>query len=244
MKTACIAIAVLLAVRSHAEMLNLRQLRDRCAPIAPLATLSAIVNAESSANPIALQLDFPGRLLRQWQLPPGTLRLMRQPSNAKEALEWIDYLNAWHVSVDVGLMQVSTDEAARRHVPAAALLDPCTNIRTGWAILSDDYQLEVRTSGPGQTALEHALSRYNTGDTNRGIDNGYLARVMAALNRLPGVSDPNQSKNAEHRGGQRDRARRSHNSGHSRTSTRIRDSRIGSGESHDAAIDSFQIDGP
>jgi Transglycosylase SLT domain len=114
MKTLFIAVVILLSAQSYAETVNLRQLRDRCAPTAPLATLSAIVGAESSGNPNALQLDFPRSLLRRWHLPPGTLRLMRQPNSGKEALEWIDYLNAQHVSVDVGLMQVSTDEATRR----------------------------------------------------------------------------------------------------------------------------------
>lgn len=128
---------------------------------------------------------------------------MRQPSNAKEALEWIDYLIAWHVSVDLGLMQVSTNEATRRHIPTAALLDPCTNIRTGWAILSDDYELEVRTYGPGQAALQHALSRYNTGDTNRGIDNGYLARVTVALKHLSAMPDAHQSRKVQYPGGQK-----------------------------------------
>jgi len=128
---------------------------------------------------------------------------MRQPSSAEEALEWIDYLNTRHISVDVGLMQVSTNEAARRHIPAAALLDPCTNVRTGWAILSDDYQIEMRDYGPGQAALQHALSRYNTGDTNKGIDNGYLAHVMAAQKRLASVPDPNQSRSVQHPGGQK-----------------------------------------
>ncbi|UWZ85110.1 transglycosylase SLT domain-containing protein [Occallatibacter riparius] len=203
MKTAFIALAILLPAQSFAQTVNLGQLRDRCVPTASLATLSAIVHAESSGNPIALQLDFPNRLLRQWQLPPGALRLMRQPSNVKEALEWIDYLNAWHVSVDVGLMQVSTEEAMRRHIPTAALLDPCTNIRTGWAILSDDYELEVRTYGPGQAALQHALSRFNTGDTNRGIDDGYLARVMAALKQLSHLPNPTRSSRAQHPGGQK-----------------------------------------
>ena len=203
MKTAFIAMCFSHRRPAYAETANLSQLRDLCAPTAPLVTLAAIVSAESGGNPNALQLDFPHSLLRRWRLPPGTLRLMRQPNSAKEALEWIDYLNARHVSVDVGLMQVSTDEATRRHISPAALLDPCTNVRTGWAILSDDYQIEVRTYGPGQAALQHALSRYNTGDTNRGIDNGYLARVMAALKRLAGMPDPNQSRNAQHPGGQK-----------------------------------------
>jgi type IV secretion system protein VirB1 len=43
----------------------------------------------------------------------------------------------------------------------------------------------MKTYGPGQEALQHAISRYNTGDTQRGIDNGYLARVMAALRQGP-----------------------------------------------------------
>jgi type IV secretion system protein VirB1 len=72
----------------------------------------------------------------------------------------------------------------RRHISPGALLDPCVNVRTGWSILQDDYQIEVNHFGPGQVALQHALSRYNTGDAKRGIDNGYLARVMTALKRL------------------------------------------------------------
>ena len=54
----------------------------------------------------------------------------------------------------------------------------------------DDYQIEVNRFGPGQAALQHALSRYNTGDTNRGIENGYLARVMTSLKRLNGGTAP------------------------------------------------------
>lgn len=168
----------------HAQTMSLSQLRDRCAPTAPLSTLAAIISAESSGNQNAIQIDFPNALLRQWRLPAGALRLQRQPKNTDEAGQWIAYLSGHHISVDVGFMQVSTDEAMRRRISPAALLDPCTNIRTGWSILENDYWIEVNHFGPGQVALQHALSRYNTGDTNRGIDNGYLARVMAALKRL------------------------------------------------------------
>ncbi len=202
MKIAIIAM-LLFSASTYAETANLSQLRDLCVPSAPLVTLAAIVSAESGGNPNALQLDFPHSILRRLQLLPGALRLIRQPNSAKEALEWIDYLNARRVSVDVGLMQVSTDEARHRHISPAALLDPCTNVCTGWAILSDDYQIEVRTYGPGQAALQHALSRYNTGDTNRGIENGYLAHVMAVLKRLADMPNPNLSKIAQHPGGQR-----------------------------------------
>jgi type IV secretion system protein VirB1 len=182
-KTLATLFAIFSAAFCHAQTMSLIQLRDRCAPTAQSSTLAAIISAESSGNPNSIQIDFPNALLRRWRLPAGTLRLQRQPKNAEEAAQWITYLNAHHISVDVGLMQVSTDEAMRRHVSPAALLDPCTNIRTGWSILQDDYEIEVNRFGPGQVALQHALSRYNTGDTNRGIDNGYLARVMTALKR-------------------------------------------------------------
>jgi type IV secretion system protein VirB1 len=147
----------------------------------PLTTLNAIVRVESGGNPNAMQIDFPRALLKQWHLPEGTLRLKRQPTNQREALEWLDYFERRSIFVDVGLMQVSTAEAKRRGIPVESLLDPCSNLRFGWEILNRAYQLEIKTYGPGQQALQHAISRYNTGDAQRGIDNGYLARVMAAL---------------------------------------------------------------
>jgi type IV secretion system protein VirB1 len=193
--------AILSAALCHAQTLNLFQLRDRCAPMAPLTTLAAIIRAESSGNPNAIQIDFPKALLRRWRLPPGKLRLQRQPNGSQEAGEWIAYLNAHHISVDVGLMQVSTDEAMRRHIAPAVLLDPCANVRTGWAILEDDYEIEVKHFGPGQVALQHALSRYNTGDPNLGIDNGYSARVTAALRGLEEKSSNDQNRITQTKGG-------------------------------------------
>ena len=91
-------------------------------------------------------------------------------------------------------MQVSSQEAQRRKIDPESLLDPCTNLRAGWKIFEDAYQIEVATYGPGQTALQHALSRYNTGNTARGFDNGYVPRVLAALRRLPSPSQSNTEK--------------------------------------------------
>lgn len=166
-----------------------------------MSTLAALIFTESGGNPNAIQIDFPNTLLRRWRLPAGTLRLERQPSDAQEAGEWIAYLNAHHVSVDVGLMQVSTDEAMRRHISPATLLNPCTNLQIGWSILEDDYKSEVNRFGPGLVALQHALSRYNTGDTNRGIDNGYFARVTAALRRLQDEQPKNETRIGQRNGG-------------------------------------------
>ena len=160
------------------DLAALRDLRDRCIPDAPFSTLAAIVQTESGGNPYAIQVDFPIALLRRWHMRPGTLRLARQPKDGAEALAWMQYLSSFDIFTDIGLMQVSTAEAQRRKIEPLTLFEPCTNLRIGWQILQDDYAIEVKHYGPGQTALEHAISRYNTGTSNGGIDNGYYARVV------------------------------------------------------------------
>src|ERR1700760_4353542 len=159
-------------------------LESTCLPTAPLATLRAVIQVESNGNPNAMQVDFPKVLLQRWKLPEGTIRLKRQPTNQREALDWLVYFQSYDIFVDVGLMQVSTAEAKRRGISPESLLEPCTNLRVGWQILEDAYEIEKKTYGPGQEALQHAISRYNTGDPQQGIANGYLARVFAAVRRL------------------------------------------------------------
>jgi type IV secretion system protein VirB1 len=179
------ALLLIISMAMFGQEVNLSVLHRSCVPQAPMSTLAAIVHTESGGNPCALAIDFPNALLLHWKLSSGTLVLARQPHNQQEALDWIAYFERRGVSVDVGLMQVSTAEAQRRGIKLTTLIDPCTNLRVGWAILEGFYQLEMRHYGPGQTALVHSLSRYNTGDTQRGIANGYLGRVLASLRSLP-----------------------------------------------------------
>jgi type IV secretion system protein VirB1 len=152
------------------------------------------VRVESGGNQSAMQIDFPKTLLKRWHLPAGTVALKRQPTNSREALAWLGYFQTYGIYVDLGLMQVSSYEAQRRKIDPESLLDPCTNLRAGWQIFEDAYRIEVVTYGPGQTALQHALSRYNTGDTARGFDNGYVQRVLAALRRQPRPSQSDPEK--------------------------------------------------
>jgi len=183
---AFLAVSLLLLPSGvRAENTDVARLQSTCLPAAPLITLRAVIEAESSGNPNAMQIDFPKALLKRWNLPEGTLRLKRQPTDQHEALDWLAYFQSYDIYVDLGLMQVSTAEAKRRGISPASLLEPCTNLQVGWQILEDDYRIEQRTYGPGQEALQHAISRYNTGDTQQGIANGYLGRVLAAVRRIP-----------------------------------------------------------
>ena len=184
MKSFRIMAVLLLPPLALGQNADITRLQSSCLPTAPLSTLRAVIQVESRGNPNAMQIDFPKGLLKRWRLPEGTLRLKRQPTNEREALDWLAYFQSYDIFVDLGLMQVSTAEAKRRGISPESLLEPCTNLRVGWQILEDAYQIEKKTYGPGQEALQHAISRYNTGDPQQGITNGYLARVFAAVRRL------------------------------------------------------------
>jgi type IV secretion system protein VirB1 len=183
------------AANLPAQRLDIAALQSSCLPAVPLTTLNAIIRVESGGNPNAMQIDFPRALPKRWHLPEGALRLKREPATKREALVWLNYFERHGISVDLGLMQVSTAEAQRRGLPVESLLDPCFNLRSGWQILDSAYQLEMKTYGPGQEALQHAISRYNTGDTQSGIDNGYLARVIAALKQSPATTSGIRGEN-------------------------------------------------
>jgi len=186
MKTFLAVSLLLLPAAVRAESPVASRLESTCLPTVPLTTLRAVIEVESGGNPNAMQIDYPKALLKRWNLPEGTLRLTRQPTDQREALDWLAYFQSYDIFVDLGLMQVSTAEAKRRGISPASLLEPCTNLQVGWQILEDDYRIEQRTYGPGQEALQHAISRYNTGDTRQGIVNGYLGRVLAAVGGLTG----------------------------------------------------------
>jgi type IV secretion system protein VirB1 len=194
MKILTVVCLLCFAANAFGQRLDVAALQSHCLPAEPLSTLSAIIRVESDGNPNAMQIDSPRVILKRWHLPEGTLRLKRQPATQREALEWLGYFERRGIFVDVGLMQVSTAEARRRGISVESLLDPCSNLRAGWQILDSAYQIEVKIYGPGQGALQHAISRYNTGDTQRGIDNGYLARVMAALKQSPATTSPTRGE--------------------------------------------------
>ena len=73
-------------------------------------------------------------------------------------------------------MQVNSRNLQALGIAVFQAFDPCTNIRAGATILSADYADASRLRGPGQAALQAALSAYNTGDFYRGFENGYVAR--------------------------------------------------------------------
>jgi len=134
-----------------------------CASNVASITLRAIARVESRDNPLAIHVNG----IRE-QPPPAR--------SAQQAARVAETYIARGYSVDIGLMQVNSRHLAVIGVTVEQLLDPCTNIRAAATILTTDYAAAVRTRGDGQSALQLALSAYNTGNFYRGFANGYVAR--------------------------------------------------------------------
>ncbi len=152
-----------------------------CAPNVAPATLQAMARVESGDNPLAIHVN--------------SIRVQPLPAhNAGQAARVAETYIARGYSVDIGLMQVNSHHLGALGVTVAQMLDPCRNISAAATILTADYAAAARARGDGQSALQAALSAYNTGDFYRGFANGYVVRyygpggVPAPIGGLPEAS--------------------------------------------------------
>jgi type IV secretion system protein VirB1 len=161
---------------SEAEFVSLA---TRCAPGAPADTLLAIARTESDLYTNAISINHPRASARRVAYRDGELVLTKQPKDRREAMSWLHWFAFHQYSVSIGLMQVNAETAARLRVNADQLLEPCTNLRIGATILISAYSKIAREIGEGFSALDAALSSYNTGNPTAGFRNGYVANVYA-----------------------------------------------------------------
>ena len=137
----------------------------QCAPTVAPATIEAIVRVESNGDPLALYINGLGAV--HVTSVDAAVALARQAIAAG-------------YTVDIGLMGLNTRTLQQFHVSIQDAFDRCTNLSIGGAVLTRNYRAEVKRYGPGEMALEAALSAYNTGDFWRGRENGYLARYFGS----------------------------------------------------------------
>lgn len=146
-------------------MLPSPDLIHHCAPNVAPETVQAIVRVESGGNPYAIGIN-------------GPHHLKQQPQTAQEAIRWTRHYMNLGYSVDLGLMQVNSGNLKGLGLNLNQLFDPCTNLKAGSRILSRGYAGAVKRYGTGQTALKAALSAYNTGNYEKGFQNGYVAKYF------------------------------------------------------------------
>ncbi|MGF1877450.1 lytic transglycosylase domain-containing protein [Photobacterium frigidiphilum] len=131
------------------------------------AMVQKIIAVESANNPIAINVNILKGKPKPRYTPPKTKAAAIRLAN--------DYIKQGH-SVDLGLMQVNSNNLTHYGVTVNDMFNPCKNINVGSTILYEAYQRALRTKKEPQIALRHALSIYNTGNMTYGFKNGYVNR--------------------------------------------------------------------
>jgi len=127
-------------------------------------TVRQVIDVESKGNPIALNVNG--------------ATLSRQPRDAADAATLArQYIEAGY-TVDLGLMQVNSANLPKLGYTVEDMFDTCKNLRAGSTVLTDFYTLARARYPDEQSALQAALSAYNTGSFTRGFSNGYVARYF------------------------------------------------------------------
>ena len=150
----------------------------RCAPQVSVDMLEAVARAESGLNPWALHDNTTDQ----------TEHAASQTRAEADANQWISHGD----SVDLGLMQINSENLSALGLTVKSALDPCASLAAGAAILRAAYGSDD-TPATQQVALLMALSRYNTGSPIRGIMNGYAHKVMTTMTS---VDQPMSQKSA------------------------------------------------
>ncbi|AHG50095.1 type VI secretion protein (plasmid) [Rhizobium leguminosarum bv. trifolii CB782] len=149
-----------------------RLARD-CAPSVDPTTLAAIAKVESGFDPLAAHDNTTGETLH-WDD-------QKQAHNSVK-----DRLNAHH-SIDVGLMQINSNNFSALNLSIENALQPCRSLAAAAYLLESRYAGGA-TPAAQQIALRRAISAYNTGDLQSGFVNGYVQKVEAAAQEI--VSRP------------------------------------------------------
>ncbi len=147
---------------------TLAALLARCATGVGPTTMRAIVSYESGARPFAIG--------------DNTSRRSYVPRDRSSAIAIASSLLRAGHDIDVGYAQVNVRNFDAYGLDVARALDPCTNVAVGSHILRAAYARAARRFGPGQEALAHALSAYNTGGFYAGA--AYARDVYATAARL------------------------------------------------------------
>jgi type IV secretion system protein VirB1 len=143
------------------------QLFSTCAPNVGPHTLAAVASYESNTDP--------------WTIGDNTAHRGYHFTSRDEAERAARALVAAGHNIDLGLMQINSVHLGENGLSLENVFEPCTNVETGAGVLSAAYRRAAAEFGPGQTALRHALSAYNTGSLFAGTAyaNGVAARARA-----------------------------------------------------------------
>lgn len=134
-----------------------------CAPAVHPVTALSIVRHESDQNP--------------WAVGVNSKRLSSQPTTREQAVGLAKTFIGMGYSVDVGYAQINSATLDRLGLTVEQGFEPCTNLNSMQHVLVRNYSAAALHFGEGQSALQAALSAYNTGNMRAGLRNGYVKAV-------------------------------------------------------------------
>ncbi|WP_305843205.1 lytic transglycosylase domain-containing protein [Photobacterium leiognathi] len=130
------------------------------------AMIQKIIQVESGNNSLAINVNKKA----------GHKPRYKQPKTKTDAIQLANYYIHLGHSVDLGYMQVNSNNLKKYGVTVSDMFNPCKNIAVGSTILLHAYQRALKSKREPQVALRHALSIYNTGNMNYGFRNGYVKK--------------------------------------------------------------------
>ena len=133
-------------------------------PIVPTKIVRMIVQEESTKNPYAVNVNKDGKSLVSFI-----------PKTKDEAITIAQsYINAGF-NVDVGYMQLNSDNFKQLNTTLENALEPCKNIYLSSTIFYNFYK-DTSKKDSSITRVQKSLSAYNTGSYELGFKNSYVAK--------------------------------------------------------------------
>lgn len=143
---------------------------DECRNInVPTKIVQMIIQEESSKKPFAVNVNKDGKSFVSFN-----------PKSKDEAKKLASNYIEKGFSVDVGYMQLNSDNFTRLNTNLDEALDPCKNIYFASTIYFNFYQ-KTNSKKPKLVRVKESLSAYNTGSYEKGFKNGYVAKYEKYL---------------------------------------------------------------
>ena len=161
-------------------IIGFSSLYGTCGPEVHPATTQAIVEVESSGNPLAIH--------------DNDTRTSYTPSSRSQAAEIASRLLARRHSIDIGLMQINSWHLRKKKIDCESLFDPCFNIKTGTEILAAFYRThrQKSPSDPPDLTLLKSLSSYNTGTPYKGTR--YVTKILKKARAIDHKTAPQNTR--------------------------------------------------
>lgn len=152
-----------------------------CAPNVGAATMAGLISHESGWYQFAIG-DNDARA--SYCVPHSRA----YPCTYADAIRIASTLRSQGHNIDAGLMQVNSANWPTYGLTVENVFDPCSNLRAGSTILQRAYEGALYHFPPGDAALTHALSAYNSGGYYASL--AYAADVMSRARAVQPPAPP------------------------------------------------------